>query len=241
MTQTHSSFSFKTIGVVKSPFRQKFGIPRQPGLTPEIKSSIVLEPEYASDDIVDQLSLSSHIWILFVFSACYKKDWSAKVRPPRLGGNKKIGVFASRSPFRPNPIGMSAVKLTGIRKQPGSLIIDVLAADLLDGTPVIDIKPYIPYADKLTDASNQLAGSISLLSQPIFFSSQALQVCEQILLSGAENLRVEIEQVLRCDPRPAYQKDQQRIYGLSLYNLNIRWQISTERIDVLSIENLSSD
>ncbi|EPJ49836.1 MAG: paral putative regulator [Osedax symbiont Rs2] len=236
MTQSLSSFSFKTIGVIKSPFQQKFGIPRQPGLTPEIKSSIVLEAEYSSDEIVDQLSLSSHIWILFVFSECYAKNWSPKVRPPRLGGNKKIGVFASRSPFRPNPIGMSAVKLIGTRKQRGSLIIDVLAADILDGTPVIDIKPYIPYCDKLPDASSQLAASISMLSQPIFFSSQALQVCEQLLCSGAENLRLEIEQVLRCDPRPAYQKDGQRIYGLSLYHWNIRWQIDTHRIDVLSID-----
>ncbi|MCJ8339273.1 MAG: tRNA (N6-threonylcarbamoyladenosine(37)-N6)-methyltransferase TrmO [Pseudomonadales bacterium] len=237
MTDSLSSFTFKTIGVIQSPFKQKFGIPRQPGLTPSIKSSIVLEPEYACDEIVDQLLKSSHIWILFVFSACYEKDWSPKVRPPRLGGNKKVGVFASRSPFRPNPIGMSAVKLTGIRSQRGSLIIDVLSADLMHGTPVIDIKPYIPYSDKLPEATNQLAESLSLLSQPIFFSSQALQICEQLLLSGEGNLRIEIEQVLRCDPRPAYQKNTLRVYGLSLYHWNIRWQITPDRIDVLSIES----
>ena len=234
-----NEFNFKTIGVVKSPFMEKFGIPRQPRLTPDIRSSIVLEKEYASIDIVDALEQSSHLLILFVFSECVNKGWKNKIRPPRLGGNKKIGVFASRSPFRPNPIGMSAVKLLAIKHRQHRVIIDVLGADLMNGTPVIDIKPYIPYSDSIHEASNTLAESFSPLEQPIFFSSQAQRICEQHIKANDESLSLAIEQILRCDPRPAYQQHQQREYGIALYTYNIRWQINNDRIDVINIDHQS--
>ncbi len=235
------NFSIQSIGVMQSPFKQKFGIPRQPGLTPAVRSSIILHAKFSSDDIIDSLQTSSHIWIIFIFSECYDRGWKPKVRPPRLGGNKKIGVFASRSPFRPNPLGMSAVKLLSVNKRQGQIIIDVESADLMNGTPIIDIKPYIPYTDSISTASNDLAESFSPLQQPIFFSIQAQQVCEQYLLKHQQSLSTMIEQVLRCDPRPAYQASTCREYGISLFDLNIRWQIAMDRIDVISIGNSNTE
>lgn len=238
MREKISSYHFDKIGVIQSPFSEKFGIPRQPGLTANIKSSIILDKEFCSPEIVDSLGLSSHIWLIFVFSECYQKGWKNKVRPPRLGGNRKAGVFATRSPFRPNPIGISAVKLDAIKHEQNQLIIDVTGADLLDNTPILDIKPYIPYSDSIGDASNKLAERFTPLTQPIFFSAQAQQRCEQYLLESGDSLSLIIEQVLRCDPRPAYHCDQSREYGIALYNLNIRWQITENRIDVLCIDAL---
>lgn len=236
MNCVDQDFSFTSIGVIQSPFSEKFGIPRQPRLTPSITSYIVLNKEHSHPDIVDALELSSHIWVLFVFNECYTKGWKPKVRPPRLGGNQKIGVFASRSPFRPNPIGISAVELANITYSPGKIHIQVKGADLLDGTPVLDIKPYIPYSDNIPEATNTIARSFKPLTQEIFFSSQAQQQCESHLQKTQESLSTLIEQVLRCDPRPAYQHAQEREYGIKLYQYNIRWQISDQRIDILSIE-----
>ncbi|MEH6444067.1 MAG: tRNA (N6-threonylcarbamoyladenosine(37)-N6)-methyltransferase TrmO [Oceanospirillaceae bacterium] len=235
MHNQSTAFTFNAIGVIKSPFKEKFGIPRQPGLTPDIISSIHLYKDYNSAQTLDALKSTSHLWILFVFSESYDFGWKPKVRPPRLGGNKKVGVFATRSPYRPNPIGISAVRLTDIRQEEGAFIIDVAGADLMHNTPILDIKPYIPYSDNIVDATNSLAQAFTSLSQTVFFSAQAQQVCEQFLLQHHESLSTQIEQVLRCDPRPAYQKNQQREYGLNLHNLNIRWQISDHRIDVISI------
>jgi tRNA-Thr(GGU) m(6)t(6)A37 methyltransferase TsaA len=229
------SYQFDTIGVIQTPFSEKFGIPRQPRLTPDVKSTVILHPQYSSLEAVDGLQEATHLWLIFVFSECYKKGWKNKVRPPRLGGNKKVGVFATRSPFRPNPIGMSAVKLESISQLNNQLIIEVSGADLLNNTPILDIKPYIPYSDNIENAQNQLADTFTPLEQPIFFSSQAQQACEIYRQEKSESLSLMIEQVLRCDPRPAYHCDNSREYGVSLYNFNIRWQITAQRIDVLTI------
>ncbi len=239
MNSQQDDFSFNSIGVIHSPFSEKFGIPRQPRLTPSITSTIQLKKPFCDTDLVDQLSCSSHIWVIFVFSECYQAGWKAKVRPPRLGGNQKIGVFASRSPFRPNPIGISAVKLVSIEKSTDTLSIKIEGADLLHGTPVLDIKPYIPYSDKIDEASNQLAENFTPLSQPIFFSAQAQKQCESHLMCNHESLSEMIEQLLRCDPRPAYQRALSKEYGIKLYDYNIRWQITPQRIDILSICNNS--
>jgi tRNA-Thr(GGU) m(6)t(6)A37 methyltransferase TsaA len=235
MNSQPDDFSFSSIGVIRSPFSEKFGIPRQPRLTPSITTTIVLHKQFSDFDIVDQLSSTSHIWILFVFSECYQSGWKPKVRPPRLGGNQKIGVFASRSPFRPNPIGISAVELVSIEKTDQNISICIKGADLLNGTPILDIKPYIPYSDKIDEASNQLAESFIPLSQPIYFSSAAQKQCENHLLQTQQSLSEMIEQVLRCDPRPAYQHSLSKEYGIKLYDYNIRWQITPERIDIISI------
>jgi tRNA-Thr(GGU) m(6)t(6)A37 methyltransferase TsaA len=235
MPDLNESFTFQAIGVTRSPFMEKFGVPRQPGLTPDIKSSIILNKNYSANGIIDTIENASHIWLIFLFSQSYQKNWSPKIRPPRLGGNKKIGVLASRSPFRPNPIGISAVKLAGVTEREGRIKIDVLGADLIDNTPILDIKPYLPYSDCLTQAAHQTANSFTYLNQPLFFSTQAQDVCENYLLQHGEKISRSIEQILRCDPRPAYQKDIGREYGTALYNLNIRWKISPDRIDVISI------
>ncbi|MFT5708685.1 MAG: tRNA-Thr(GGU) m(6)t(6)A37 methyltransferase TsaA [Oceanospirillaceae bacterium] len=236
MHDQSTAFTFNAIGVIKSPFKEKFGIPRQPGLTPDILSSIHLFNNYNNAQTLDALSSSSHLWILFVFSENYDFGWKPKVRPPRLGGNKKVGVFATRSPYRPNPIGISAVKLAGIRQEQGKFLIDVAGADIMHNTPILDIKPYIPYSDNITGATHSLAQAFAPLSQTVFFSAQAQQACEQFLLRHHESLSIQIEQVLRCDPRPAYHKNLLREYGINLHNLNIRWQISEHRIDVISID-----
>ena len=233
------NYSFNPIGIIKSPFNEKFGIPRQPRLTPSIKSTLIFSTELGNHDILDGLEQSSHIWLIFVFSECYEKGWKAKVRPPRLGGNQKLGVFATRSPYRPNPIGISAVKIENIVSDKNGLRIEVSGADLLDGTPILDIKPYIPYSDAINEATHEFAETFNLLGQPIFFSSQAQSACEQHLLDTGEKLSVIIEQVLRCDPRPAYHNNATREYGITIYQWNVRWTINQQRIDILDISSLN--
>jgi len=229
------NYSFTPIGVIHTPFTEKFGIPRQPRLTPYIKSKITFQSKYNSAAIIAGLEQASHLWIIFVFSECYNKGWKEKVRPPRLGGNEKLGVFATRSPFRPNPIGMSAVKIEAVIQTANMISIEVSGADLLDGTPILDIKPYIPYSDRIEEATHSLAQSFTLLDQPIFFSTNAQNACEQHLLATGEKLSLIIEQTLRCDPRPAYHKDPEREYGSSLFHWNIRWRINDQRIDILDV------
>lgn len=238
MPSPATSFSFNPIAIIKSPFTEKFGIPRQPRLSPNVKSCVILNAEHSSLDIIDGLEHASHLWLIFVFSECYEKGWKPKVRPPRLGGNKKLGVLATRSPYRPNPIGISAVKIENIICESGNLHIEVSGADLLDGTPILDIKPYIPYSDAIEEASHQFAGTFTQLHQPIFFSTQAQHACEQHLLDKGEQLSLIIEQILRCDPRPAYHTDSEREYGISIYQWNVRWTINKQRIDILEINPL---
>jgi len=229
------NYSFQPIGTIQSPFNEKFGIPRQPRLAPAIKSCITFNREYSASELLIGLEQASHLWIVFVFSECYGKDWKKKVRPPRLGGNEKLGVLATRTPFRPNPIGISAVKIEQITLAADNISIEVSGADLLNGTPILDIKPYIPYSDKIQEATHQFAESFSPLDQPIFFSAKAQSVCEQHLLATDEQLSLIIEQMLRCDPRPAYHNDPNREYGTNLYHWNIRWCINENRIDILDI------
>jgi len=232
---TPINYSFAPIGIIRTPFTEKFGIPRQPRLTPYIKSKIILANEYNSTDIIAGLEQATHLWIIFVFSECYNKGWKDKVRPPRLGGNQKLGVFATRSPFRPNPIGMSAVKIETVICTANITSIEVSGADLLDGTPILDIKPYIPYSDRIEEATHSLAQTFTPLEQPIFFSTSAQNACEKHLQATGEKLSLIIEQTLRCDPRPAYHKDAEREYGSSLFHWNIRWRINDQRIDILDI------
>jgi hypothetical protein len=153
-----------------------------------------------------------------------------------LGGNQRIGVFATRSPFRPNPIGLSPVRLDGIRFEGDRVLLDISGADLLDQTPVFDIKPYLPYSDRIDSASFELAERIELLDLPVDFSPQAQRLCDDYERRHQEPLRRQIEELLRCDPRPAYQKTQaDRIYGIRLHDLNVRWSIDQHRISVLEI------
>lgn len=225
----------QSIGYIRSPFTEKFGIPRQPGLAPSITAEVVLEPEFSRMDAVTGLEQCSHIWLLFIFSRAVRDGWKPRVRPPRLGGNQKLGVFATRAPFRPNPIGLSAVELLDIRMQGKNLVLEVRGADLLDGTPIIDIKPYLPYADILPDAHFDIADSAKRLPQPVQFSESAEQEYQQLRADYPGALYAQICELLACDPRPAYQSDHTRVYGVRLYDLNIRFRITDQLIEVVSL------
>ena len=232
-----AELNVKPIAIIHTGFKEKFGIPRQPGLATSMTATIELLPEFATAEAVKGLETCSHIWLVFVFSACVDKGWSPSVRPPRLGGNQKLGVLASRSPFRPNPIGLSPVKLEAIRIESNGIYLDVSGADLLDQTPILDIKPYLPYSDIIEDASFELATKAESLDLEVRFLPEA----EAALHTHATRLNIplqtQIEEILRCDPRPAYHKNKQddRIYGIRLHDLNIRWTINSEYIQVSEI------
>ncbi len=226
----------QVIGKVLSPYRQKFAIPRQPGLVPAAHASIQLTDEFAHPDCTRGLLEFSHIWVLFVFHETQAAGWKPLVRPPRLGGNERIGVFATRSTFRPNAIGMSVVALKNVRHESGVTYIDIEGADLLDQTPVIDIKPYIPYADSIANATGGFAEHAPLAQFTTSYSAAA-QSQLQALETSYPQLALLIEQVLAQDPRPAYKKQnpEDREYGMSLYDLNVRWQVRGQENHVISI------
>lgn len=232
-----TALTMNPVAITHSGFKEKFGIPRQPGLALSMTATIELLPPYDDIDTVRGLEQCSHIWLVFVFSACVGKGWSALVRPPRLGGNDKLGVFATRSPFRPNPIGLSPVRLEAIRHQQGRVLLDVSGADLLDQTPILDIKPYLPYSDIIDDALFEIANSIEPLDLPVHYEARARQDLLHHSQRLDQPLQRQIEEVLRCDPRPAYhkQKQSQREYGIRLHDLNIRWLITSDTIQVNSI------
>lgn len=232
-----SSVTLEPIGFIRTAFKEKFGIPRQPGLAKSLTATVELVPPYSNPEAVRGLESCSHIWLLFIFSECVDKGWKPTVRPPRLGGNQRTGVFGCRSPFRPNPIGLSPVELLGIKQQGDRVLLEVSGADLLDGTPIVDIKPYVPYADSIPQATFGLAQDAAQpLALPVEFSPQATQACQQFSQQLGQPLQQQICEVLRCDPRPAYKKqDHERVYGLNLHNLNIRWQINAASIRILDI------
>ncbi|RVU30366.1 tRNA (N6-threonylcarbamoyladenosine(37)-N6)-methyltransferase TrmO [Neptunomonas marina] len=222
------------IATIQSPFKEKFGIPRQPGLATSVTATVELLPPFNTPEAVKGLENYSHIWLLFIFSECVDKGWKASVRPPRLGGNEKMGVFATRSPFRPNNIGMSVVRLDQINTHAGTVSLTVSGADLLDGTPIVDIKPYVPYSDAITDANTTVATPVQLLELPVVFSAQA----QAVLDKHDATLQRTLCEVLRCDPRPAYQRDPKREYGLRYDHYNIRWSIREDCIEVLAIDSM---
>lgn len=235
------SFNFTAIGIVHSPYREKFGIPRQPGLV-EAESSLVLLPPYNRAEAVRGLEGFSHIWLTFVFHGVQHQDWRPTVRPPRLGGNQRVGVFASRSTHRPNPIGLSVVELLGIDLDGGTVVLRLRGADLLDGTPVLDIKPYIPYADCITDARSGFAPEPPATALEVVFSPAARHACDNYAgeYPGIEKL---IRDVLAQDPRPAYKAkgDAKREYGVALYDMNIRFRVDGGRVEVIAIEPLTGN
>ncbi len=224
--------SMRVIAHMKSDFPTKFGIPRQSGLVEQLHSTIVFRPEYRNPDALRGLEDYSHLWIIWQFSQAVREGWSPTVRPPRLGGNKRMGVFATRSPFRPNEIGLSSVKILGLENtaQHGT-VIHVAGADLMDGTPIFDIKPYIPYADCHTDATGgftALAGDFLLeVSCP-----------ENLLASLPKEKQDALLGVLSHDPRPSYQQDSDRIYGLEFGGFDVRFQVSDNRLTVIDIKKL---
>lgn len=226
--------SFEPIGIVRSCFREKFGIPRQPGLAPAARATLELLPTYAQPAIVRGLEDFSHLWLLFVFHGIPGGRWQPTVRPPRLGGNRRLGVFATRSPFRPNPLGLSAVRLERIASRPGRITLHLAGVDLLDGTPVLDIKPYVPYADRIPEATGGFASTMPVAELTVEFSPQAAAFCAN-WLDG--DLRQLITQILRQDPRPAYERSNiaRQQHGIKLYNFDIKWKIYDGTVYVMEI------
>ena len=233
-----NNFSFSSIAVVSSCYKEKFSIPRQSGLVSEAIAELTLLKPYAELEAVRGLEGFSHIWLTFVFNAIPQGDWKPTVRPPRLGGNKRLGVFATRSTHRPNPIGLSVVKLLEIRSEKGEIKLILGGCDLLDGTPILDIKPYLPYADMIPDASGGFASEKPFKKMEVQFSDSAKEAC----ISASQRLNVDIrlfiEQLLCLDPRPAYQLGQfgERVYVAYVYDFDLRWRyLETERLEVIDL------
>ena len=225
-----SIINMKILARVQSDFSAKFGIPRQSGLAEELKAMVILEPEFRNPDVFRGLEQYSHIWLLWQFSETAKEGWSPTVRPPRLGGNKRVGVFATRSPFRPNPIGLSSVRLDGIRNHPrfGPVLL-ISGADLMDGTPVLDIKPYIPYADSHPDAKGGFA-------QAHKDDKLLVEFPEQLLCRVPPEKREALIKVLALDPRPSYQRDAGRIYGFEFAGMEIRFRVEEKTVMVCEVD-----
>ena len=233
-------FTYNQIGVVHSCFKEKFGIPRQPGLVTEAKGTLELLPPYNRAEAVRGLEAFSHIWVTFVFHACLTDEWKPTVRPPRLGGNKRIGVFATRSTHRPNPIGLSVVKLDQISFDQGKVILHLSGIDLLDGTPILDIKPYLPYADTVLDATGGFAPDAPQLMFNVRFSEQAKCLCQQVKTPEID-LAVLITQLLSHDPRPAYYGEEatHKQFGMRLLAFDVKWEIQGASVCVLEIVKIS--
>ncbi|MFY8275051.1 tRNA (N6-threonylcarbamoyladenosine(37)-N6)-methyltransferase TrmO [Pseudoalteromonas sp. SSDWG2] len=226
------------IGHIRSPYKQKFAIPRQPRLVDSAKAQLILDEPFNNEEFVRGIEEFSHIWVLFRFHETADKGYSALVRPPRLGGNARKGVFATRATFRPNAIGMSAVELLKVECKGAKVVLHLGGVDLLDGTPVIDIKPYLPYSDAMLDASAGFADTRPHTQMTVDFSEQALQF---IAATDAQlELKKFITQVLQQDPRPAYKKNKagMQSYGMTLYNYNIRWHVDGQHNHVEQITAL---
>lgn len=234
-------FHFKPIGIIHSCFTQKFGIPRQPGLSSHASATLELFHEYACAEAVRELTTFSHIWVVFVFHQNTELKWKPTVRPPRLGGNKRIGVFASRSGYRPNPIGISAVRLQGIESDAGKTVLHLGGVDLLDGTPVLDIKPYIPYADAIIDAESGYAKQAPPLNFDVSFSDAAQASCVLLEQEGYSNLRSLIVQLLATDTRPGYyeKKPSKNDFAMRLWDIDIQWRIKEKDVLVTGLERIA--
>lgn len=223
------ALELKQIAHICSPFPTKFGIPRQSGLVDALRATVVFEPEFRNADALRGLEGFSHLWLIWEFSEARRDGWSPTVRPPRLGGNTRMGVFATRSPFRPNPLGLSCVRLEGIRHDAAlGAVLDVSGADLMDGTPIYDVKPYLPYADCKPEAVGGFAAS---------GEGRLLTVrADETLLAGLPaRTREALLGVLAHDPRPSYQNDPDRVYGMAFGGCEVRFSVDGETLTVRSV------
>lgn len=221
------------IAHMRSDFPTKFGIPRQSGLVEELRSMIVFEPEYRSEDALRGIEDFSHLWLIWQFSQAVREGWSPTVRPPRLGGNTRMGVFATRSPFRPNNLGLSCVRLLEVKhtQQYGTVLI-VGGADLLDGTPIFDIKPYIPYSDSRPEAAGGFTDRVGNFLLDVKFPQELLEKLPADKQAAAVG-------VLSHDPRPSYQRKPGRVYGLNFAGFDIRFTVEDAVLTVQSVEKQS--
>ena len=221
--------AIQVIARIRSDFPEKFGIPRQSGLVEDLHAEIVFEPAYRNADALRGLEGFSHLWLIWEFSRAVRDTWSPTVRPPRLGGNARMGVFATRSPFRPNPIGLSCVRLVGVElTEDRGPVIHVSGADLLDGTPIYDIKPYLPYADCRPEAvGGWTGGEADTLLE--------VQCAPELLAPLPADRQQALLGVLANDPRPHYQNDPDRIYGLRFAGCNVRFSVNEKTLTVISV------
>ena len=222
------AFPIKVIARIRNDFTEKFGIPRQSGLANSVVSRIVFEPEYRNDDALRGIEDFSHLWLIWQFSKAVREDWSPTVRPPRLGGNTRLGVFATRSPFRPNPLGLSSVQLLGTERTEDGTTLLVAGADLMDGTPIFDIKPYIPYCDSHPEATGGFTDTAADFLLQVDFPKQLLQKLP------AEK-HAAILEILSHDPRPSYQNDPDRVYGLTFGDWDIRFTVKEKTLLVQEV------
>lgn len=225
----------KPIAYIKTDFKEKFGIPRQSGIANNLTAKIIFEPEYRNPDALRGIEGFSHLWLIFDFSLAHKDGWSPTVRPPRLGGNEKRGVFATRSPFRPNSLGLSCVKLINIEQSEniGQILI-VSGADLLDNTPIYDIKPYIPYADCYPDATGGFTDDITKEKLEIIFPLELINIIPKEKRQGVIDILAE-------DPRPSYQNDSERIYSMLFDCFDIHFKINENTLTVIEIDKKTAE
>ncbi len=231
-TYKDNQYPMKTIARIRTDFPTKFGIPRQSGIVNTLKAVIVFEPEYRNPDAFCGLEEFSYIWLIWGFSKNFRDTWSPTVRPPRLGGNKRRGVFATRSPFRPNPIGLSLVKLDSIELHPDlGPVLHVLGADLMDNTPIYDIKPYLPFTESHPEAVGGFADPLKDYALEVEFPEQWLRLIPK-------ELREALRGVLAQDPRPSYQNDPERIYGLEFGGFDIRFTVRGTVLRVCEVKQV---
>ncbi len=236
-------YKFEPIGIIHSCFKEKFGIPRQARLAPEARAILEMLPPYNREEAFRGLEGFSHLVLSFVFheSQCSGRDWQPMVRPPRLGGNVRVGVFASRSPCRPNPLGISVVELESLECKDGRISLLLKGVDLLDQTPVLDIKPYVPYADCVPEARGGYAGEKPRAVMAVRFDKSALVKCRHCERQGYPGLEALIVRLLALDPRPAYHgaDDSERVFGMKLLDFDVRWRVQEGEIIVTEIRSLT--
>lgn len=220
--------TLKTIAYIHTDFPTKFGIPRQSGLA-DTQGEIIFEPEYRNQDALRGIEEYSHLWLLWEFSEAVREEWSPTVRPPRLGGNQRVGVFATRSPFRPNPVGLSCVELERVEMREGvGPVLHIKGADLMDGTPIYDIKPYLPYVDCHAEATGGFAERVKGYRLKV-------EIPEEWLAVVPGDKRESLKQILSQDPRPSYQKNPDRVYGMEYAGMEVRFKVQEEILTVCEI------
>ena len=223
------TYTLKTIARLRCDLPDKFGLPRQAGLVEELEGRIVFEPEFRAEEALRGIEGFSHLWLIWQFSRAVREDWSPTVRPPRLGGNARMGVFATRSPFRPNALGLSCVRLLGLeRDRELGPVLRVAGADLMDGTPIYDIKPYLPYADCKTEAVGGFA--------PDGGRTLAVEIPEELERKLPEEKRAALRGLLARDPRPRYQEDPERVYGLRYADRDVKFRVAGDTLTVVGVE-----
>jgi len=229
------------IGLISSCYKEKFGIPRQPGLVTAAKSQLILDESF-SEESIRKLEGFSHIWLQFVFHKTQSQGWKPMVRPPRLGGNQKVGVFASRSTFRPNPIGLSVVELNEIEIKSSRVVLHLTGCDLVNDTPVLDIKPYLPYVDAIPEAKAGYATEKPARMMTVLMNEEIIQTCHQASDRLGEDIGLLVRQLLELDPRPSYHNNSSkshRVYSMKLHDFDLRWQYCEN--DVIKVLNIDMD